>query len=56
MIVGAPCEEPGGVNECGAICLSKEQGNELVREAVCGVVAGWYRYYMSKWETSIRAK
>lgn len=53
MIVGAPCEEPGGVNECGAICLSKEQGNELVRGG--GVVAAWYRYYVSKWEKSIRA-
>lgn len=47
VIVGAPCEEPGGVNECGAICLSKEQGNELVRGG--GVVAAWYRYYVSKW-------
>lgn len=34
MIVGAPCEEPGGVDECGAIWLSEEQGNELVKEAV----------------------
>lgn len=34
MIVGAPCEEAGGGNDGGAICLSEEQGDELVREAV----------------------